>query len=1026
MFFCYFYTLLHYQTNPKLNPLYMKRKFHHILIFHFCLSISAFSQTVTFPINDISDNRQNLVAFKNATIFTDHINKIENGILLIKGDRILQVGAGIQIPNGATVIDLKGKFIYPSFIETDSDYGMPELKRTQGRGYYNFDNDSKKKGAYAWNQSIQPENDASNLFVINSKTGNELRKLGFGAVITYTHDGIARGTSALVALVDDKEQNALLKSKVSAHYSFSKGASTQSYPSSMMGSVALLRQTYYDAQWCKNQKNNTEFNLSLDAFNSEQSIPQVFEALDKSGILRADKIGDEFNKQYIMLAGGDEYQRLDEIKATGAPLILTLNFPSGYDVDDPFDAKAISLAELKHWEMAPYNPSMVAKAGIEFALSSAANKNKADFIANLKKSIENGLSESEALKALTTTPAKLYNIAELVGAIKPGLLANFLITSGNIFGKENIIFENWVKGIKNIYAEKLPTDLRGKYKAQFGEENFMLNITGKAESLEFGIILNDTIKISPKIVRNADFLTIKYVSKKGQTSENRISAFIENGGLKGKGETSEGIEKVFLATCIEPFKEPIPKPDSIKAIPILGKLTYPFGAFGLENKAISENFIIKNATVWTNEKEGIIANTDVLVENGKIQKIGKNLTNKSNKIIDGTGKHLTNGIIDEHSHIALSSINEGGQSVTAEVRTADVLDAEDIDIYRQLAGGTTSAQLLHGSANSIGGQSSLIKFKWGEAANGLLIQNADAFIKFALGENVTRKGGQSAGGNAPRYPLSRMGVEQVMMDAFTKAKAYDESWKKYNASNLKESSLMPRKDLELEALAQIINKKRFITCHSYVQSEINMMMKVAEAFNFKINTFTHILEGYKVAELMAKHGAGGSTFSDWWAYKMEVRDAIPYNAALMHKAGVTVAINSDDAEMARRLNQEAAKTMLYGGLSEEEAWKTVTLNPAKLLHLDNRMGSIKVGKDADLVLWNNNPLSIYARPEKSIIEGAVYFDIDTDIILQENVKKERARIIQKMIAAKAAGAPIQKANGPKTSILTCEDERSGF
>ena len=425
-------------------------------------------------------------------------------------------------------------------------------------------------------------------------------------------------------------------------------------------------------------------------------------------------------------------------------------------------------------------------------------------------------------------------------------------------------------------------------------------------------------------------------------------------------------KKTFLATIIEPYKSEIAKSDSTKLAPILSKVTFPFGAFGSEKLPAAENLLIKNATIWTNEKEGIVQNMDVFVENGKIQKVGKNLSSKTAKTIDGTGKHLTNGIFDEHSHIALTSINEGGQSVTSEVRTADVLDPDDIDIYRQLAGGTTSAQLLHGSANSIGGQSTIIKFKWGENGEGLKLNGADPFIKFALGENVTRKAGQGGGGGAnPRYPLSRMGVEQVMTDAFTKAKAYDEAWKTYNASNPKDATLMPRKDLELEALAEIINKKRFITCHSYVQSEINMMMKVAEAFNFKINTFTHILEGYKVASLMAKHGVGGSTFSDWWAYKMEVRDAIPYNAALMQKAGVTVSINSDDAEMARRLNQEAAKTVLYGGLSEEDAWKTVTLNPAKLLHLDHKMGSIKAGKDADLVLWTQNPLSVYARPEKN-------------------------------------------------------------
>jgi imidazolonepropionase-like amidohydrolase len=1006
----------------------MRFPFYIIATFFLLTSYSSFSQTVTFPKNDVTDDRQNLYAFVNATIFTDHASSISKGILIIKGNKILEVGNNLTIPKDAVIIDCKGKFIYPSFIESESDYGMPEIKRGERGSYYTFVDESKKKGAYAWNQAIQPEMEASTIFTVNSKSAEELRKVGFGSVVSHFHDGIVRGTSFLAALIDEKEQIALLKNKISAHYSFSKGSSTQSYPNSMMGSVALLRQTYYDSEWYKNAKNNTEFNISLAAFNSNQNMPQVFDGIDKLGVLRADNIGDEFKKQYIIVSGGDEYQRISEVKATKAALIVPMAFPAAFDVDDPIDANLVSLAEMKHWEMAPSNASLLQKAGIEFSITSSQNKNKADFISNLKKAIEYGLSEQDALKALTTTPAKLFNISDLVGALKPGLLANFLISEGNVFGKDNVLFENWVKGKRYILNAMDVKDIRGNYNVKFGDESFKLNITGKASQPEYLIVLNDTIKITPKVSRNGDFVSIMYKPTKGKNDEVRISSYLDGNQLKGTGETISGTIAKFNATLAEVFIEPALKTDSLKTKePSIGKVIYPFVAHGNELIPKAETLLITNATVWTNEKDGIVPNMDVLVENGKIQKIGKNLKSTTAQKIDGTGKHLTNGIIDEHSHIALTSINEGGQSVTSEVRTSDVLDPEDIDIYRQLAGGTTTAQLLHGSANSIGGQSSIIKFKWGEPAENLKIKDADAFIKFALGENVTRKGAQGGGGNTnPRYPISRMGVEQVMMDAFTNAKAYDEAWKKYNSSPIKDQTMAPRKDLELEALAEIINKKRFITCHSYVQSEINMMMKVAEKFNFKINTFTHILEGYKVADLMAKHGVGGSTFSDWWSYKMEVRDAIPYNAALMSKAGVMVAINSDDGEMARRLNQEAAKTVLYGGLTEEEAWKTVTLNPAKLLHLDQKMGSIKVGKDADLVLWNNNPLSIYARPEKSIIEGAIYFDIEKDEAKQNEIAKERSRLIQKMIQSKATGAPTKKPNGAKSQMHDCDDTMDGF
>jgi imidazolonepropionase-like amidohydrolase len=348
----------------------------------------------------------------------------------------------------------------------------------------------------------------------------------------------------------------------------------------------------------------------------------------------------------------------------------------------------------------------------------------------------------------------------------------------------------------------------------------------------------------------------------------------------------------------------------------------------------------------------------------------------------------------------------------------DVINSEDVNIYRQLAGGVTSSQLLHGSANSIGGQSAIIKLKWGEAPEALKIPNADGFIKFALGENVKQAnwGGDRA---RVRFPQTRMGVEQVMMDAFLRAKEYEKATKAAAAN----PTLAPvKRDLELDALVEILNKKRFITCHSYVQSEINMLLKVADSLGFKVNTFTHILEGYKVADKMKAHGANGSTFSDWWAYKMEVKEAIPFNAALMTKVGVNTSINSDDAEMARRLNQEAAKTVMYGGMTEEEAWKMVTLNPAKMLHLDNRLGSIKAGKDADVVLWNNNPLSVYAKPEKVIIDGATYFDIEKDKQLRASIAAERNRITQKMLNAKAGGAATVKPEAKRPRLFHCNSE----
>jgi imidazolonepropionase-like amidohydrolase len=379
---------------------------------------------------------------------------------------------------------------------------------------------------------------------------------------------------------------------------------------------------------------------------------------------------------------------------------------------------------------------------------------------------------------------------------------------------------------------------------------------------------------------------------------------------------------------------------------------------------------------------------------------------------------LTSGIIDEHSHIAASSINEGGHNSSAEVTIEDVLDPDDIDIYRNLAGGVTTIQILHGSANPIGGRSAIIKLKWGAPVEKMLFPDADPFIKFALGENVK----QSNWGSYNRFPQTRMGVEQVFVDYFQRAKEYGKAWTQYNqlSTRQKRTAKKPRYDIEMETLWEILEGKRFISCHSYVQSEINMLMKVAERFGIRVNTFTHILEGYKVADKMAAHGAAGSTFSDWWAYKYEVKDAIAYNGAIMHRAGVNVAFNSDDAEMSRRLNQEAAKAVKYGGISEEDAWKFVTLNPAKMLHLDDRIGSIKVGKHADLALWSGHPMSIYSKAEKTLIDGVVYYDAERAKAQLKVITAEKKRLIAQMAQAANNGMTTQAPVNSEKREFHCE------
>ena len=985
------------------------------LLFCFLLTIfyNSYSQD-TYPVNGSFDIRPGLIAFTNATLIINADQTISNGTLLVKGRVIEAVGQNISIPKGYRVVNLKGKYIYPSLIDAFTSYGLPDAPRQS----FNFGRrevyTSTKKGAYAWNESIRPEMSAQTLFTVNTKKAEELKKLGFGTVHSVIRDGIARGTSLVATLGDEKENQVIINREAAANYSFNKGSAATDYPQSLMGAIALLRQTYNDAQWYKGQK--AEYNISLEEFNRQQNLPQLFEIDDMLDILRADKIGDEFSKQFIFKAGGNEFERIKEIKATGGTFIVPLNFPKAYDMEDAADARNVSLAQMKYWELAPSNPSAFEKAGIKFALTGLGLEKSSDFWSNLSKAMEYGLTEKQALRSLTQVPAEMLGISDQVGTLTKGKLANFIITSSNLFQKDNIIYENWVQG-NRFEANKMDVrDLRGNYSMTLsGVGQLALKIGGTPGSYDVNIERTgvDSVKAKATLVRNGDLLSLNFDLKKNPKGTIRLNGYVDAANpitLKGDAVFADGNTGMWSAVYKDAFKEEVKKADTVSAL-ALGPIIYPFVSYGYSLVPSQETVLFKNATVWTNEKEGNLSNTDVLIEGGKIKAIGKNLKAGSAKVIDATGKHLTAGIVDEHSHIAISrGVNEGTQSVTSEVRIGDVIDSEDINIYRQLAGGVTTSHLLHGSANPIGGQSQLIKLRWGKSPEEMKFGGNDGFIKFALGENVK----QSNWGEAARtrFPQTRMGVEQVYVDAFTRAKEYQA------ARSIKGNTV--RKDLELDALVEILNNKRFITCHSYVQSEINMLMHVADSMGFKINTFTHILEGYKVADKMAAKGIAGSTFSDWWAYKNEVAEAIPYNGVIMSKVGVLTGFNSDDAEMARRLNQEAGKAVKYGGMSQEDALKLVTLNPAKMLHIDNRIGSIKPGKDADLVLWSDNPLSVYAKAEKTFVDGIAYWDIEKDATKQKELKAEETRLVQKMMEAKGKGASTQKPLVESSILNDCE------
>ena len=977
------------------------------IIFLLALTVARVSFGQDQPDNGVKSSAPSYYLLKDAEVFISPSEKVSKTSVLIKDDKIIVVGNNISKPKGTVELNYEGKTILPAFIELNSSIGTKDSRKNSE---HSSNAETGNTGNYYWNQSIQPQFNASENSLVYSDETKSLQNFGVGFSVLHSKNGIVRGSGAFISLNNDASKSPILVAKASNHFSFEKGNSNQSYPSSQMGSIALLRQFLYDASWYENQTGIPP-NLSLDAYLESKKLPIIFETKEAQEILRAEKIAKEFGLIFHYLGSGNEYQNLKSLKELNGYIILPLNFPKAFDVHDPYVNQEIPLSALKHWELAPSNPYLLVSNGNKICFTTDKCENAKEFWSNIKKTIARGLTVEQVLAALTTHPANVLGLSSKVGTIEKDKFASFNVYSSNPFATDAQLLEQWQMGNQKVLIKSELPAINGLYNLAIDGTTKPIEIeqkngiyTAKYEKAKTGI--DKEVYIN---VEGNDVILQFNDSISGTTGSVNLHGKINTklGVIEGEGSLPSG--KWIKWSAVKQSKGKT-EPSTAKQVEIdsnyVSKIWFPSMAFGFDTLPKQETFIIKNVTAWTNESEGILKDATVIIENGKIAFVGSGGFKHPSgaKEIDGKGMHLTTGIIDEHSHIAISKgVNESGQAVVAEVSIADVVNSNDINIYRQLAGGVTTSQLLHGSADPIGGQSAIIKLKWGMQADQLALPNAPKFIKFALGENVK----QSNWGDfqSTRFPQTRMGVEQVYVDAFTRARLYEKEWSAHKQSKVK--GIAPRRDLELDVLAEILNKERNISCHSYIQSEINMLMHVADSFGFKINTFTHILEGYKVADKMAKHGAGGSTFADWWAYKYEVKDAIPYNAKLMADQGVVVAINSDDAEMGRRLNQEAAKAIKYGGMTEENAWKMVTLNPAKLLRLDDKLGSLKVGKEADLVLWTNNPLSIDAIVDQVFIDGTKFYDRMHDAALRIQNRKERARIISKMSEVKKAGEATQ-------------------
>ena len=1078
------------------------------------------------PVNGMRPAEPARHALVGATVIVAPGVTLEKATVVLRDGVIEAIGADVAPPAGYRVFDFTGKTIFPAFIEaalvTDSAEAVAAALRAPGAH---------------WNANITPEVHARDLAVPDA-TVDALRAQGFAVASIVPKDGIVRGTSEVRLLVKSGDGVAgrdiggrTMQAIGPRRFDFSRFGQQspgtppaaprgeRSYPSSLMGAYALLRQTLADARWradCAKAPGAIVPPEDLNALDALLPLASgrhslLVDAGDELEAARFIRLAREEmpSAPLVVLGSGLEFRAQDELLAllseTSAPILVPIDFPQAPDLVSPTASESISLRDLMTWRYAPTNPKRLVAGGGTVALTTHRMQDVGSFRRKLADAIAHGLSKDEALAALTTTPARILGIDARTGTLEKGKLANLIVSSGDPFDAESKYEAVFVAGAPVVLPPDAPVLASGRFTVESIEPSratvaagLVVEIDPKASSVKFSwtpeaapertedAAAGNAAAERPEAGAAAE--TAAEASTDGETtaesggkdmaktgsnaSANARRTSVADGraagmldgkplGLEGEVrfsiagsgdratmtvETASGARHAFALVRAEiAADEAVKEEDRKNSEPTTegedakadasgarrgrgargegaddGKagakdggedddranlwkdpLPFPFGEYGRTAPPVSGTVLVKDATIWTLGAQGTIVGGDMLVVDGRIASIAEEIAAPEGAtVIDGRGRHVTPGLIDCHSHTGISGgVNEGTQASTAEVTIGDVVDPTDINWYRQLAGGLVAANQLHGSANPIGGRNSVVKIRWGEGADGFRVDGAPTGIKFALGENVVR--------SRSRYPNTRMGVATFIEDSFLAAREYRARQQAYASLDdaARARTLPPRPDLELETLAEILEGTRLVHCHSYRQDEILMLIRLADRLGFRIGTFQHVLEGYKVAPEIAAHGAGASSFSDWWAYKIEVMDAIPWNGAMLEKAGVLVSFNSDSDELARRMNMEAAKAVRYGNLAPEEALKFVTLNPAKQLGIDARTGSLEPGKDADFVLWSGDPLSAFTRCEETWIDGVRRYSRAEEAEQRAAIVAARGALIAKVTAGSDRGRP---------------------
>ena len=880
---------------------------------------------------------------------------LDSATVLIRDGLIEKVGVDVVVPPEARVWDMKGMTIYAGFIDPylalstnapgpASGNRGPEL--TAGRFYglpvANLDPGNPGPGSEL--SVVTPEHRMVEGIAPDPKALQTLREIGFTVGNVVPTRGIIRGTSVLLALSDSNPNDAVIRPDVFQHVAFEAGERGEgfgfgSYPQSLMGIISAVRQSFFDAQ-----------HYSLEHQSYEQA-PQGRKRPTFNPACPA--LGSALRKEMTVVFEPGSALMVDRAARVGGE--LGLNF--------------YILASGQEWR----RPDLAKATG-------------ASFIVPLNFPEISKMPEDDDWNAISLDQLRAWDWAPEDAAV---LRAQNLEVALTTYGLED----------KTQFRKNLITAMdRG-----FSEDDALAALTTIPAKL-------CGVEQSLGTIEPGKMADLTVVSGKGYFDPDAKVKEVWIDGRFYRADTTQPKPE----TASEE-KTPEAKPSEEKPAEG-GKPARPNRAAAarellkkrlahspMEGRGPLTNppaLLLTNATIWTCGPDGRLEKGSILIQNGKIAAVGPTIQPPDGALVeDGTGKHITPGIIDPHSHsMILGGVNEGTLPSSAMVRIGDVVNSESANIYLQLASGVTEAHLLHGSANPIGGQCCLIKLRDGASPEDLKFAQAPPTIKFALGENVKQSSSERA---TNRFPQTRMGVQAFYINRFTAAQQYLQSWSNYYRISQTDANLVPpARDLELEALGEILQGKRFIHCHSYRQDEILMFIREMQSFGIQVAAMHHVLEGYKVADEMAAGNVGGSTFSDWWAYKFEVNDAIPYNGTLMHDRGVVVSFNSDSDDLARRLNYEAAKAVKYGGLSEIKALKFVTLNPAIQLRVQQWVGSLEPGKDGDIAIWSKSPLDSTTACLETWIEGKKYFDRSMDGARTTALEEERKALLAK--AKKAA------------------------